>query len=197
LVIVNTGPLWVALIERFFLKSHVSRGVWTGLLITIVGSVYIAIYAGNSSGDAVANPLMGAGLALLAAIAGAGYITLGRSVRQKISLFPYIWIVFGFGGLVGLVYVLATGTPILGYSGASYGWLLMLTFIAQLIGHSSFNYVLGYLTATITSISSQMLTLTGSVAAFFIFGEVPQQFEIVGSIIIICGVLVALLTRKR
>lgn len=196
-VILNTGPLWVALLERVFLKERVNRWVWLGLGITIVGSTYIAFFADGTGSVETNNALLGASLSVAAAMCGASYITLGRKVRQKISLFPYVWIVFGFGGIVGIIITLASGTPIVGHPGGGYFWLLMLTLIPQLIGHSGFNYVLGYITATLTSLSNQMLTVTAATAAFFIFGEVPGVEEIIGSAIIAVGVVMALLMREK
>lgn len=197
LVIVNTGPLWVALLERIFLKEKINRFVWLGMFITIIGSVYIAVSASGTSGIGDSSPLVGAILSLFAAIAGATYLTIGRTVRRKVSIFPYVWILFGFGGILGLLFALATNTPILGHSTGGYFWLVMLTLIPQLIGHSGFNFALGYFTATLTSLSSQLLTVTASIVAFFIFAEVPTMPDIIGSIIIAIGVILAILNRGK
>lgn len=197
MVILNTGPLWVGLLERTFLKTRLTGGVWLGLFITIGGSIFIAITTGNGSEAVNDNTLYGIILTLIAAIAGSTYMTIGRSVRSKVSLLPYIWIVFGMGGIISLMFVFATGTPILGHSQESYFWLIMLTLIPQLIGHSGFNYALGYFPATIISLSGQVLTITAAVVAFFFFGEIPTFVQIIGSSIIALGVVIAILARKR
>lgn len=197
LVIINTGPLWVALLERIFLKERINRFVWLGMFITILGSAYIALSANDVTGLGDSNPMFGAILSVLASIASAAYLTVGRTVRRKVSIFPYVWIVFGFGGIISLIFALATATPILGHQSGGYFWLLMLTLIPQLIGHSSFNYALKYFTATLTSLSSQLLTITGSFVAFLIFAEVPTQTDLIGSVIIAFGVLIAILNRSK
>ena len=197
IVIMNTAPLWVALLERFFLKERLNRYVWTGLLITISGSVFIAINSSTAPGTAQSSPLYGAILALGAAISGAGYVTVGRSIRRKISLFPYVWIVFGLGGIIGLIFALLSGIPVMGHPAEGYFWVLMLTLIPQLIGHTGINYALAYLSATLTSLSTQMVTITASVAAFFLFAEVPTMTDIIGSAIIASGVLIAIVYRSK
>lgn len=197
LVIINTGPLWVALLERFFLKEQINRYVWLGMFITIFGSAYIAISANNATVVGDGNPLLGATFSMIASIAGSAYITVGRSVRKKVSLFPYIWIVFGFGGIAGLIYTLIQGIPITGHSSDGYFWLLMLTLIPQLIGHSGFNFALGYLRATIISLSGQSLTITASLVAFFLFAEVPTMTDIIGSVVIAFGVMIAIIYRNH
>lgn len=196
-VILNTGPLWVALLERTFLKATLNRGVWIGLLITISGGAFIAVTTGNSGEALQGNSVCGIILTMIAAVASAAYITIGRGVRSKISLLPYIWIVFSMGGIVGLLFVLMTGTPVFGHSPESYFWLLMLTLIPQLVGHSGFNYALGYFSATFISLSGQILTVTAAVAAFIFFGEVPTIMQITGSIIIALGVVIAIMARNR
>lgn len=196
-VLVNTGPLWVAMIERFFLKERVNKYVWIGLIVTIFGGMYIAFNASNTAGISAVNPLFGASLSAIAAVAGAATLALGRNIRQKVSLFPYIWIVFGSGGLMGVIYAILTGTAIFGHSAEGYFWLLMLTLIPQLIGHSCFNFALGYITATMTSLSGQMITVTATIAAFLIFREVPTMTDIIGSAIIAAGVLMAIIYRQK
>ena len=196
-VFLNTGPLWVALLERTFLKVKLSLGVWIGLFITISGSVFIALTANNGNQATEGNMLTGIILTLIAAIAGSIYMIIGRSIRSKISLVPYIWIVFGMGGILGFLFVFATGTPLLGLPTESYFWLIALTIVAQLIGHSGFNYVLAFFPATMLSLSWQIMTITAAFAAFLIFGEVPTMMHIIGSGIIACGVVVAILARQR
>ncbi|GAB5490044.1 MAG: DMT family transporter [Phototrophicaceae bacterium] len=197
LVIVNTGPLWVALLERIFLKEQLNRFVWVGMFITIAGSFYIALNANSGTSIGDGTPMLGAILSFFAAIAGAAYMIVGRTVRRKVSLFPYVWVVFSCGGILGLIVTLATGTPIIEHPSGGYFWLIMLTLLPQLIGHSAFNFALRYFTATLTSLSSQLLTITGSIVAFFIFAEVPTLHDFIGSAVIALGVLIAILNRTK
>ncbi|MGB7338549.1 MAG: DMT family transporter [Phototrophicaceae bacterium] len=197
LVITNTSPLWVAALERIFLKERLNRLVLVGMFITIFGSVFIAINSLGGGAGTSSNPLLGAISALLAALAAASNLTVGRSVRQKVSLFPYIWIVFGFGGILGLIFVGFAGIPLTGHPMNGYFWLVMLILLPQLIGHSAFNFALGYITATIISLSSQLLTITASIVAYFIFAEIPTISDFIGSIIIAIGVLIAIFYRNK
>jgi drug/metabolite transporter (DMT)-like permease len=112
-------------------------------------------------------------------------------------MIPYVWIVFGFGGIVGMGIVFATGTPVLGHPVEGYFWLLMLTLIPQLIGHSGFNYAVGFFSATFLSVTGQSLPIISSVLAFLTFGEVPGVAEILGSSIILTGVIIAILGRSK
>lgn len=197
IVILNTGPLWTALLEKSFLKTRLNRTIWLGLLITIGGGITIAFFNSGAAESTSDNVSLGIGLAVFSSIAGSANLVIGRSVRAKMSMLPYSWIVFGIGGLTALAFVFATSTPILGHPTMGYFWLVLLTVIPQIVGHSGFNYVVRYFSATFLSIAGQSLTITMSIAAFFIFGEVPGMGDIIGSAIILIGMVLAIIGSSQ
>ncbi len=131
------------------------------------------------------------------AVAFACYLVIGRSVRDKLPLLPYIWLVYGFGGLILLVVIALTGTPITGYSSNAYLIILLIALVPQLIGHSSFNYAVRFVSATYVGIATQMEPLGSAIAAFFMFQEVPLPLQIVGSAAILLGVIMATIAQAR
>ena len=198
-VIIGTGPLWVALLETTFLKEQLNKWVWIGLSLAIVGGMVIA-FAGatgnNQTAPEGANPVFGMFLGILGAIAASIYLTVGRKVRPSVSVLPYVWIVYLFGGLTALVAVIITQTPILGHPSESYFWVVVLTLFPHLVGHTGFNYAVGYAPATLVSLSGQIVVVSAGFVAFLLFGELPLPLEVVGSVIIICGVMLAILKRN-
>ncbi|HEX2907766.1 MAG TPA: DMT family transporter, partial [Phototrophicaceae bacterium] len=89
-VLVNTHPLWVALLEVLLLKARLGRLVILGLVIGLAGSIFVALPADGTL--AVGNnPLLGSGLAIAGAIAVAIYFAIGRKLRGGLSLLAYIW----------------------------------------------------------------------------------------------------------
>ncbi|TVR20446.1 MAG: DMT family transporter [Anaerolineaceae bacterium] len=217
-VIVNTSPLWVALMETVFLKTRISGPLYIAIVLTMVGGGLIALASAsgavlNGGGDFLLSsgsvgdilnsqydgrdPVLGATLALLGAIAGSVYLTLGRKVRASVDIVPYVWIVFGVGGMVGMGAVFISGTPLLGYSQTGYLWLLVLTIGPHLVGHSSFNYTLRFFSATFVSIGAQSITVSAALVAFVLFAEVPGPLELTGSAIIMFGVILAIIGSRR
>ena len=147
-VFVSTYPLWIALLERLFLGLRPARLVLAGLLLTVIGGAAIGL-AGQGPAQAAANgALPGAMLALLGSLAAAVYLVIGRSLRPRLALLPYIWLVYGIAGLATLSLLLIQRAPLVSLQGAGLGWTLAVALIPQLIGHSGFNYALGYLSAT-------------------------------------------------
>lgn len=189
-VIVTTTPIWVALLEVFFLNARLTRLIMLGLTVSITGS--ILINAGQG-GDAFSgtDTIRGALLAFVGALAVAVYLVIGRSVRAKLALFPYVWLVYGCAAIVLAFVVLFSGTPVAGHSTTAYLWVIAVALIPQLIGHSSLNYALGYLPATYVSIATQAEPIASAAIAAAIFAEIPDIWQIVGSAIILTGVTIA------
>ncbi len=189
-VLVDSNPLWVALMEIFFLHARLGKWVITGLTIGIVGSIIVAIPPDGalSLGQ---NPLIGSGLALTGAIAVAVYFIIGRKLRARLSLLPYIWLVYSCAAVILLIVVALMRVPITGYSATGYIWLLATALVPQLIGHSSLNFALKYFPATYVGIAAQLEPVMSAVVAFLLFQEIPLGLQIFGSAIVLAGVIFA------
>ena len=189
-VFVTTSPLWVALLEVVFLRARLRGAVWAGLAIALIGGITIGL-SGDSSSGTGSNPVLGGALALAGAVAIAFYLIIGRRLRAKLTLLPYVWLVYGFGALFLMLLLLVTATPLVGYSPTAYLWVLVLAVVPQIVGHSALNYALRYLPATFISIATQLEPIGSAVAAFVFFRELPQPLQIVGSVAILVGVFIA------
>ncbi|XWX05216.1 DMT family transporter [Aggregatilineales bacterium SYSU G02658] len=197
-VLVNTGPVWVALLEVFALRVRFAPQVWWGLGIALAGSGVLLLYSA-AQGTAIGGPnmLLGNVMAVISAGLAAVYIVIGRSTRQKVSFLPYIWLLFGVGALVALMVVIVRGLPVTGYSSAAYFWIVMVTIFPTLIGHASFNFALVGVSATLAAVSGQVGVLTTAILAYLIFHEVPTLGTVVGGAIIVLGVVVVSTTRSQ
>ena len=195
-VLVGTSPLWSALFEVVFLRARLPRLVVIGLIAAFIGGLVIGLAGGTSSGSESA-VLRGALLSLAGAIAFAIYLVIGRKLRAKLSLMPYIWLVYGFAAIFLLMINFGTGTPITGYTPRAYLMILLLALVPQLIGHTSFNYSLRYLSATFVGIATQVEPIGSGLAAYLIFTEVPLPMQLLGSLAVLVGVMVATLGQGK
>jgi drug/metabolite transporter (DMT)-like permease len=186
--LVNTGPLWAAILEFFVLGTRPGRLVSIGLVIGLSGSVVAAVAAANAPG---ANPILGSVLAIIGALALAGYWVIGRKIGGSLALLPYLWLVYGGAALTMLAVVFINQTPITGYPAMGYLWLFVTAAVPQLIGHSAFNFALRHFPASYVGIVGQSETLLSAIAAFLVFQQVPLPGELLGSSVIIGGVLLA------
>lgn len=194
-VLVTTTPIWVGLLEVFFLKAALTSSILIGMVIALAGGVMIAL--GGDIGQAGSNPVLGGILALVGAWAVAVYLIIGRKIRATLPLIPYIWLVYGSASLILLVVIALNHLPLTGYSTESYLWLVAMAVFPQLLGHSSFNYVLAYLPATYVSLATQLEPIGSAIAAFIIFHERPGALQLLGSLAILIGVALATLRPQR
>jgi drug/metabolite transporter (DMT)-like permease len=196
-VLVTTSPLWAALMERVFFRVRLTRLALMGLLLAIAGGMVIGLPGQDTALTLGSNPLLGSLFALGGALAVAIYLVIGRSVRPKLPLIPYIWMVYGTGAVFALTIVLLSGAPVTGFSFEGYLLLLGVALLPQLIGHSSFNYALKHLSATYIGVASQLEPVSSAMLAFVIFRETPTSVQLAGSLVIVTGVILATVGQSR
>ena len=200
-VLVSTGPLWVALLSPVFLKEPLTRTVLIGMLLALLGGTIIGL--GDScqlDAGLVCPPLskfvqgqafFGNFLALAGAWAVAGYLMIGRKLRAGISLVPYIFIVYGIASVFLLGTMFVAGQHPTGYLPLTYVWILLLAIAPQLIGHSIYNWALRYLPAALVSITTLGEPVGSAILAYFILSEVPTSLTILGGVFILTGIYLA------
>jgi drug/metabolite transporter (DMT)-like permease len=134
--------------------------------------------------------MVGNALALLGAWSATGYILIGRGVRNKISLVPYTFVVYGSGAAALLITVWRAGLSLMGYSAQSYTWMAALAFVPQLLGHTSFNWALGYLNAAFVSVALLGEPVGTSILSYLLLKETPTVLEAVGGVLILVGIYI-------
>ena len=78
--------------------------------------------------------------------------------------------------------VVITRTPVKIYQPVTYIFLILLAIIPQLIGHSSLNWALKYLSTTYVSIAQMGEPIGSTILAIFIFQEIPSAIKILGAV---------------
>jgi drug/metabolite transporter (DMT)-like permease len=190
--IVTTNPIWLSLFAWLVWKQAPSRGVLIGIAVSFVGGVLVALGDGGSSSDAFANPLLGNALALLGAFAVSSYYLLGRAAQQNgLSLGAYTGVAYTSAAVVLAPLPLFFGVPYTGYPLEAYLWIALLGLVPQVIGHTSFNWAVRFLSPTIVTMVILLEPIGSSLAAALLFQEIPGTFTIIGAALLLLGVLVA------
>lgn len=191
-VIVSTGPIWVAIMEVVFFHIRLSRLVVLGLLVALAGGAVIGIPINASPAvSGMEDTAIGALLALVGALSVSVYMLIGRKLRATLPVIPYVWLVYGVASVGALVVIVLTATPVAGFRAQGYVVLLAMGLAPQLLGHSSLNYLLEYFHAAMVSMFSQLEPIGSAILAAVVFNELPPAKQIAGSVIIIIGVLLA------
>ena len=205
--LVSTGPLWVALLSPLFLREIPTRWVWMGMGLALLGGIIVGLGDSCSLADSrltcppladllAGSAFLGNFLALAGAWAVAAYLMIGRRLRAKISLVPYIFIVYGVAALALLLTMLAARQTPFGYPPIAYLWMLCLALIPQLIGHSTYNWALRYMPASLVSVTTLGEPIGSAILAFFILGESPSALTLLGGALILVGIYLASISRN-
>lgn len=206
-VLVSTGPLWVAILSPFLLKEPLSKNTIRGLILALLGGLIIAagsyckwdgiIVCANNASSLKTASILGGFLALLGAISVSGYLIIGRKLRTRISLVTYAFIVYGFSAVILLIITIFSGKSFFGYSITNYFWIFLLALIPQIIGHSTYNWALKFLPATLVAVGTLGEPIGSTILAFFILKETPGLFELFGAFFILLGISISLLISEK
>lgn len=207
-VLVTTTPLWVALFAPFTIKEPITRPVVVGLLLALTGTLVIGLSdVCAQSGLSLTCPPMrefvrgeaflGDLLALVGAWAAAGYVLIGRRLRAGLSLVPYIFVVYGMAAVILVALMLTGGGQAAGFSPRTLLWLVLLALVPQLLGHSAFNWALGYLPAAYVAVTLLGEPVGSTILGMIFLKEVPGVYKLFGAILIFGGIVIASMPDKR
>ena len=198
-VLVSTGPLWVALLSPLVLREFPTRWVWIGMFLALMGGIIVGLSDSCTlSGSQLACPplsnllsgsaFFGNFLALFGALTVAGYLLIGRHLRAKMDLVPYVFVVYSVAAVALIIYMLIAGQTPFGYPQLTYVWMLALALIPQLIGHSTYNWALRYMPASLVSVTTLGEPIGSAILALIILGETPATLTLVGGVLILAGI---------
>lgn len=194
--LVATNPIFVALVSYLVWRERISRRAMAGIGLTVLGSLLIAL--SDSSGGNGSNPVLGDVLALTGALCGTGYFLIGRELRRRLSILPYIWLVYSTAAVVLLIWMLLAGHSLLGLSPTVYLLLLGLAVGPQLLGHTSFNWAVKYLSATFVTVAILGEPVGSAILAVLILeGQELQALQVAGGVVLLLGIVLATLAERQ
>jgi len=190
-VLVSTSPLFVGLISHLLLHERLSRKLTLALTVTTIGGILIGLGdLGKGSHETVA-PIVGDALALVGAMAGGGYFLIGRRLRGRLSLLAYVFPVYGTAALALMTIVLGSSLSAIPHHPQTWLWLLLMALGPQILGHSSLNWALRYLSATYVTIATLGEPIGSTLLAWWLLGERPSRWAVAGGALILVGITVA------
>jgi drug/metabolite transporter (DMT)-like permease len=193
-VLVDTIPIWVALINMVFGSQRPSRAMWFCVLLSFAGAALVAY--SDSSSSSSGSGLWGDFLAVAGGMAAAAYIALGGEARKKLSVVPYAALCYSTAGVLLWALSLGMGLRISGFTNVTWGALAGIAVFAQVIGHSSYNWALGSFSTGFIAIALLGEPLGAAIIAYFLFGEVPAPVALVGMAMIITSIVMAARNEK-
>lgn len=191
----TTNPLWIAAASWLLFKEKPGFNLLAGIAAALAGTLLIFANGAQGSGPAP-QPLLGNGLALFSAVAISGYLLIGRGLRARLSLLPYVWIVYGAAALALLAACLVAGVPLMGYSATTYGLILLMALGPQLLGHTAFNWALQRLKPAVIALAILGEPLGSAILAWLLFGETLAPWQMVGFALVLGGIYLGARTER-
>ena len=191
-VLVTTNPIWVGLFSWWWYKEKLTIKSIVGIGIALLGGIIIAI-ADSSNGGNYSNPILGDALALIGAIMSSLYIIFGsQAQRRGLNTSNYIAIAYSTAAVCLLTLPFFAGTNYIGYPQKIYLYICSMAVTSQLIGHSSLNWAVRWISPTLISLSLLFEPVLASLLGAIVFSEVPSIELLLGGLIILLGIAVFL-----
>ncbi len=192
-VLVNTNPLWVGILTPLITKERIRSAMLLSIALSAVGGAIIGYGDWAVGGDAI----LGDGLALAGSLCAALYILLGRTLRLRLSLIPYITVCYGSAAIILWILVLILQLPITGFSTETWASFLAMALISQLIGHTSYNWALRWFSAGMIAVSLLGEPIGSTILAYFLFDEGLTWFKWIGGFFILAAIYMAAASEKN
>lgn len=189
--LVTTNPIWIALMSWFWFKEKPSPSTLIGIGLAIAGSLMITIADAGSGGTGL-NPPLGNALALIGSLTVSIHFLLGREAqRAGLSVTNHIVVTYAVAALCLLPLPFAFGEHYWGYPPVVYLCIALMAIFPQLIGHTSFNWAVRWISPTLVALTILAEPVGAGVLAFLIFQENPGRVVIAGALVILTGVAIA------
>ena len=189
-IIVDSSPLFVAVLSYLFLRETLSLRAISGIFLSVFGAVLIGL------SNPVEENLVGIFLAFVGALGLAAYLVIGRNLRKKLDTFSYVSGVYSVSFVFLLVTALAFRVPLSGYSPNQYLIFVLLALVPSGLGHTLYNYCLKYLKAAVVSVAILGEPVGATLLAILFFREIPTVLIGIGGILVIGGIYLVIRKQK-
>ncbi len=189
-LLVNTGPLFIALLAGWLLHEGFPRPLLAGCAVALAGAGLIALsVSGHSS-----HKLLGAGLCLVAALAYALAIVVQKPALRVAGALPVTWLACSAGGVALLEFVPQSTHELEHASAATLAGVLYLGLGPTAIAFLLWAYVLSRMDAGRLGATTYAVPPLVVVISWIALGQVPPALAIPGGLLCIAGVALA---RRR
>jgi drug/metabolite transporter (DMT)-like permease len=192
-VLVTLQPLFAFIGTYFVFNEKISALTIGSGIIAIIGSVIISWGDFRISGSA----LYGDFLALVACALVTVYLMFGQSVRKRLSLITYTFIVYSFSSITLFIYVIVRNQSFIPTQSSDWIYFLLLALVPTLLGHSLFNWSLKWLSTSTISMAILFEPVGAIILAYYLLDEVLIWTQVLGGIIVMGGISIFVMDERK
>ena len=185
-IIVNSAPIFVAILSFIFFKERLTKGFLLSFLVTYIGIVGLIYFSNNY----VNGKLLGDILCLIAAFFYGVYLLVIARLGKENSLNIIFYTTF-FCCLFSIIPMMIEGGNLIPLSSFEWLNLTLMAFLCQFGGQYFITHAIGKISASGASIGLLMQPLTATLLAAIIFSEILSSLQIVFALISLFGIYLA------
>jgi len=185
-IIVNSAPIFVAILSFIFFKERLTKGFLLSFLVTYIGIVGLIYFSNNY----VNGKLLGDILCLIAAFFYGVYLLVIARLGKENSLNIIFYTTF-FCCLFSIIPMMIEGGNLIPSSSFEWLNLTLMAFLCQFGGQYFITHAIGKISASGASIGLLMQPLTATILAAIIFSEILTSLQIVFALISLFGIYLA------
>lgn len=194
MTILNTQPVIAAVLSYVFLKEKPEPKIIIAIIVAMVGVFIIGF--GDFQFSSGKSHLFGDAVAFGAATASCIYLMIGRSLRKKHDLLPYIFVVYGFSSLTLLVATVSSGTALFGYSSELWIWVVLLAVGPSLIGHTALNWSVKFLPVYVVTMFMLAELVISAALGWYFLCEIPTVAMYIGAAFIFGALFITVFSQR-
>lgn len=189
-MLVNTGPIFLAVFAGLFLGEGLPRRLLAGLGVAFAGAIVVGLATSTGGSGGAPTSIEGIILCLVAAVAYAAGVTLQKPAVHAVPALQVTWLAC----LTGFVVLVPFAPTLVSEAGAAalpkLGWVVYLGLFPTALGFTTWAYALNRTTAGRLGVTTYLIPPVVIVMAWLLLGEVPPLLAIAGGAICIAGVVI-------
>jgi drug/metabolite transporter (DMT)-like permease len=189
-MIINTGPLLIALLAGIFLREGFPRGLLAGCAVAFAGCVVIGAATLGSGTRSVVGVL----LCVVAALAYAAAVVVQKPVLARVSPFQVTWLGCAAGTVACLPFAPVLATEAARASAGAIGWTIYLGCVPTALGFATWAFALRRTSAGRAASLNYLIPAVAILLGWAALGQTPPWLATAGGALCLAGVYVA---RRR
>jgi drug/metabolite transporter (DMT)-like permease len=189
-MLVNTGPIFIAIFAGVFLREGFPQRLLLGLAVAFGGTALIA-FASTAAPAAGGNATLGITLCIAAAIAYAAGVTLQKPALRATPALTVTWLACVTGLIACLPFAPGLVDQLGTAQASSVGWMVYLGLFPTSIAFTTWAFALSRTAAGRLGSMTYLVPPIVVVMAWALLAEVPSWVAIAGGVLCIAGVVVA------
>jgi drug/metabolite transporter (DMT)-like permease len=194
-LLVSTSPAYTTLYDTLFLKKPAPLSFW-GALMFAIGGVTLIVTNTAAKVPIVGLELLGNSLAIAGGIALAFYLLLVRSLIDKYKTLTIVSRSYSWAAVSLLITALAMHERFPGTDATSWGGIIAMALVSQVLGHTGINASLRWFSSNIVAFSTLLEPVLAAVLACIFFAEFLSVSQIVGCLIVLACLAVILAPQR-